>query len=94
MATITLEDTRATLAELIDQLSPGEELAILRDGQPVATLKAAPPTEVDGVPVESDMDLLTRLFPPGSTVEIWSPFDAHEAATVLQRLLDEQRAGP
>ena len=49
MPTITLEDTHTTLAELIEQLPAGGEVAILRDGKPVATLKATaspdpPPT--------------------------------------------------
>jgi len=41
MSTIILEDTHATLAELIEQLPSGGEVSILRDGKPVATLKAA-----------------------------------------------------
>lgn len=36
-----------------------------------------------------DEALLTAMFPPGQVMEIWSPFDAHEAAETLQRLLDE-----
>jgi len=40
MPTIILEDTHATLAELIEQLPPGEEVAIFRDGKPVATASA------------------------------------------------------
>jgi len=34
MATIILEDTRATLAELIDQFPPGEEVVITGIGRP------------------------------------------------------------
>jgi antitoxin (DNA-binding transcriptional repressor) of toxin-antitoxin stability system len=41
MPPIILELTHATLAELIEQLPPGGEVSILRDGKPVATLKAA-----------------------------------------------------
>jgi len=41
MPTIILEDTHATLAELIEQLPPCEEVAILHDNKPVAILKVA-----------------------------------------------------
>lgn len=41
--------------------------------------------------VESDAQLLHRLMPPGSTFEVWSPFEAAEAAHVLRQLLDEAR---
>ena len=37
MPTIILEETHATLAELIAQLPPGEEVAILRDGKRIVT---------------------------------------------------------
>jgi antitoxin (DNA-binding transcriptional repressor) of toxin-antitoxin stability system len=37
--TVTLEEAKARLAELIDNLIPGEELVITRDGKPVATLR-------------------------------------------------------
>ena len=36
-----------------------------------------------------DEALMAAMFPPGQVMEIWSPYDAHEAAEVLQRLLDE-----
>ncbi len=53
MSTIILEDTHATLAELIEQLPPGEEVCILRDGKPIATLKATalPDMLPIGVPI-------------------------------------------
>jgi antitoxin (DNA-binding transcriptional repressor) of toxin-antitoxin stability system len=38
MQTVTLEDAQARLAELIDQLQPGEELIITRGPQPIARL--------------------------------------------------------
>lgn len=34
----------------------------------------------------------TALIDPNLTYEVWSPFDAHEAAAALQRFLDE--SGP
>ena len=37
MPTIILEDTHATLAELIGRLAPGEEIVILRDGKRIVT---------------------------------------------------------
>jgi antitoxin (DNA-binding transcriptional repressor) of toxin-antitoxin stability system len=42
MQTITLQEAQAHLAEIIDKLPPGEEVVILRDDQPVATIRAAP----------------------------------------------------
>jgi antitoxin (DNA-binding transcriptional repressor) of toxin-antitoxin stability system len=43
MQTITLQEAQGHLAEIIDKLPPGEEVVILRDDQPVATLRATPP---------------------------------------------------
>ena len=42
MATVTIEEAQAKLSELIDSLSPGEELVILRNQQPVARLVGEP----------------------------------------------------
>jgi antitoxin (DNA-binding transcriptional repressor) of toxin-antitoxin stability system len=46
MPSVTLEEARARLPELIAQLSPAEDLFITKDGRPVARLvrMAAPPT--------------------------------------------------
>jgi len=38
MPTVTIEEAQAKLPELIEQLSPGEELVITRDAHPVARL--------------------------------------------------------
>jgi antitoxin (DNA-binding transcriptional repressor) of toxin-antitoxin stability system len=38
MTTVTLEEAQARLAELIEALSPGEELLVTRGGQAVAKL--------------------------------------------------------
>jgi len=38
MSTVTLEHAQAQLSELISQLSPGEEVVIAQQGQPVARL--------------------------------------------------------
>ena len=38
MSVVTLEEAQAKLAEIIDNLVPGEELTITRDNQPVAKL--------------------------------------------------------
>lgn len=45
MATIPLEEADGHLAEIIDKLSPGEEVVLTRDNVPVATIKAAPHPE-------------------------------------------------
>jgi prevent-host-death family protein len=38
MQTITLEEAQRRLAEIIDQLPPGQEVVITRDNRPVARL--------------------------------------------------------
>jgi antitoxin (DNA-binding transcriptional repressor) of toxin-antitoxin stability system len=38
MQTITLEETQSHLREIIDKLSPGEEVVLTRDNHPVARL--------------------------------------------------------
>jgi antitoxin (DNA-binding transcriptional repressor) of toxin-antitoxin stability system len=38
MSTVTLEEAQARLGELISRLSPGEEVLIAQQGQPVAKL--------------------------------------------------------
>jgi hypothetical protein len=41
-------------------------------------------------PTPAEEAILEKMFPPEvREIEIWSPFDAHGAAEVLQRLLDE-----
>jgi antitoxin (DNA-binding transcriptional repressor) of toxin-antitoxin stability system len=42
MVTVTIEEAQAKLPELIGNLSPGEELVILRNQQPVARLVGEP----------------------------------------------------
>ena len=39
--TVTIEEAQAHLAELIDKLTPGEEVVIIRNEQPIARLVAA-----------------------------------------------------
>jgi len=43
MHTVTLEEAQSHLAEIIDRLTPGEEVILTRDDKPVATLRAAAP---------------------------------------------------
>jgi len=43
MATITIEEAQATLAELIHRLSPGEEVTITENERTVAKLTVAAP---------------------------------------------------
>jgi len=42
MQTITLQEAQSHLAEIIEKLAPGEEVAITRDEKPVATIRATP----------------------------------------------------
>ena len=44
MQTITLEAAQSHLAEIIDKLTPGEEVVLTRDDKPVETIRATPPT--------------------------------------------------
>jgi antitoxin (DNA-binding transcriptional repressor) of toxin-antitoxin stability system len=44
MATVTIEEAQARLAELIDHLRLGEELTITRGDQPIARLQAEGPS--------------------------------------------------
>ena len=39
MASVTIEEAQAKLPQLIDELTPGEEVVITRDGQPLAQVK-------------------------------------------------------
>ena len=42
MVTVTLEEAQTRLAEIIERMTPGEEIVLTRDDQPVATIKATP----------------------------------------------------
>lgn len=46
MSTISLQDARANLVELIHRLSPGEEIVITDNDRPVAKLTVALPAQV------------------------------------------------
>ena len=48
MASVTIEEAQAKLADLIHRLQPGEELEIIENGQTVA--RSIPPTEPCQVP--------------------------------------------
>lgn len=39
---MTVEEAQGRLAQIIDSLSPGEEVVLTRDDKPVATVRAAP----------------------------------------------------
>ncbi|MGH7962582.1 MAG: type II toxin-antitoxin system Phd/YefM family antitoxin [Candidatus Binatia bacterium] len=41
--TVTLEEAQAHLPELIDKLTPGQEVVIIRNEQPIARLVGEPP---------------------------------------------------
>jgi antitoxin (DNA-binding transcriptional repressor) of toxin-antitoxin stability system len=49
MSTLTLEEAQAQLPQLLDDLTPGEEVVITRDGKPVGRL--LPPELPKGVPI-------------------------------------------
>ena len=48
MQTATMEDVQARLPEILEHLTPGEEVVITRDGKPVAKLVPELPK---GVPI-------------------------------------------
>ena len=47
MQTIPLEQAEDHLAEIVASLQPGEEVVLTDNGQPVAILRATPPTPRD-----------------------------------------------
>ena len=50
MTTITIEEAQAQLAQLIDQLAPGEALVITRNARPIANLVGLPAEKPVPVP--------------------------------------------
>jgi prevent-host-death family protein len=50
MTAITLEEAQARLSEVIENLSPGEEVIITRDARPVAQLIGLPAEKPRPVP--------------------------------------------
>ncbi len=50
MQTITLEEAQSHLAEIIDKLTPGGEVVILRGNKPVARLSGTPQGEPRPIP--------------------------------------------
>ncbi|MGL6074408.1 MAG: hypothetical protein ACRC8S_09640 [Fimbriiglobus sp.] len=86
MSSVMLDESTPDLAALIDQLTPGEELTIFRDGLPVATLRATASDEPSAT--------FTTWSVAGSTLELQSPVFAAEAAAKLQQLLDAERSRP
>jgi prevent-host-death family protein len=50
MQTVTLEEAQSHLAEIIDRLTPGEEVVITRGSKPVAKLSGTPGDEPRPVP--------------------------------------------
>ena len=50
MQTVTLQEAQSHLAEIIEKLTPGEEVVIVRDRQPVARLVGESPAKPHPVP--------------------------------------------
>jgi antitoxin (DNA-binding transcriptional repressor) of toxin-antitoxin stability system len=48
--TITLQEAQDHLAEIIDNLPPGEEIAIVRDEKPIATIRGVQQSPVQPIP--------------------------------------------
>jgi len=45
MQSISIEEAQVQLAQIIERLSPSEELVITQDGQAIATIRATPPPQ-------------------------------------------------
>jgi antitoxin (DNA-binding transcriptional repressor) of toxin-antitoxin stability system len=43
MQTITVQEAQSHLAEIIDKLTPGEEVVLTRDDKAIATIRASAP---------------------------------------------------
>ena len=81
MATIPLKVVQAQLAEIIERLTPGQELVLMRDNQPVATIRAIPPMP----PKRRDWrdaveDLRTRLGLDGRKLRLAEKIDGETMA--------------
>jgi antitoxin (DNA-binding transcriptional repressor) of toxin-antitoxin stability system len=50
MLTVTLEEAQSRLSEIIDQLTPDEEVVLTRDDKPVARIVAGPGEKPRAVP--------------------------------------------
>jgi hypothetical protein len=37
---------------------------------------------------KEEADDVTKIIPPNQSYPVWSPFDAHEAAAAMQKMLD------
>ena len=47
---------------------------------------------IEALQTDLEENELLALFPAGQTIEIWSPYDAHKAAAVMQKALDDEKA--
>jgi prevent-host-death family protein len=73
MATVTIQEAQARLAELVEDLAPGDQVVITRDDRPVARLVGAAPAELPATAVPR----LRRLGTLEGTVTYIAPdFDA------------------
>ena len=61
MATVSIEEAQAKLAELIDQLAAGEPLVITRNDKPIARLLAEEPRQRQPRKAGSAKGMLTIL---------------------------------
>jgi antitoxin (DNA-binding transcriptional repressor) of toxin-antitoxin stability system len=50
MQTITVEEAQSHLAEIIEKLTPGEEIVLVRDDRPVARIVGGPAEKPHPVP--------------------------------------------
>jgi prevent-host-death family protein len=73
MSTVTIEEAQAKLAELVDQLAPGEELAITRNNQTVAKLVGSRPARMPRQPGNCE-GMLTILSDDDAHLDDWAEY--------------------
>lgn len=73
MSKVTIEEAQTHLAELIDNLAPGEEVVITRDDQPVAQLIGLPSELPHPVPGRCQ-GMLTVLSEDDEHLKDWAEY--------------------
>lgn len=85
MAAVSLAEAQEKLSELIDRVARGEKVDILRDGEPVATLRAPERPHESGQKKEPiNFKRLEALWKD-------MPKQSEDAGTFVRRMRDEDR---
>ena len=73
MQTITIQEAQSRLADIIERLTPGEEVVLVRDSQPVARLIGEPAAKPHPVPGRCK-GMLTILAEDEEHLEDWAEY--------------------